>query len=192
LTAEEFERLLAFLHSDRERAARTYENLRQGLIRRLTTRFKVSDPEGMTDLALDRFARRLAEGLELENRDPMPFLYGIAGKLAQEDLRRQIHRDHKLQNLPGPMLEAPRDLVEEEDTARRRDGLARCLEKLPHDRRNLVLDYYTGSDRIKSRHRLAEELGLTLNALRIRAHRARLELEDCLRRRLSLSLRGGK
>jgi DNA-directed RNA polymerase specialized sigma24 family protein len=190
LTAEEFERLLAFLEPSRELAALTYEKLRQGLIRKLTI-LRVSDPEGLADLALDRFARRLADGLELEHRDPMPFVSGIAAKLAQEDRRRGIQRERKLLIVPWPTLESPRDLVEEEDAVRRQEGLARCMERLPTDRRALVLAYYTGTDRIESRHRLAEGLGLTLNALRIRAHRARLELEDCLRRRLALSLRKG-
>ena len=63
--------------------------------------------------------------------------------------------------------------------------LRRCLARLPEDQRRLILRYHGEDDRIRSRQELAEELGIALNALRIRAHRVRRDLEQCVRQRLA-------
>jgi len=63
------------------------------------------------------------------------------------------------------------------------DCLERCLEELSPDNRDLVLRYYQQERRAKIEHRksLATELGIAVNALRIRAHRIRLVLQRCVR-----------
>jgi DNA-directed RNA polymerase specialized sigma24 family protein len=57
-----------------------------------------------------------------------------------------------------------------------------CLEGLLPENRALILDYYQGekSGKIGLRKQLAEKLGTPLNALRIRAHRIRMQLEKCV------------
>lgn len=64
-----------------------------------------------------------------------------------------------------------------------RQCLRFCLAQLPAQQQVLVLDYYVDekSKKIKSRQELASEFGLTVNALRIRAHRIRATLEKCVR-----------
>jgi DNA-directed RNA polymerase specialized sigma24 family protein len=56
------------------------------------------------------------------------------------------------------------------------------MEQLTSDNRQLVLQYYQDEKRAKIEHRkrLAEGLGIALNALRIRAHRIRLNLLECV------------
>ena len=48
--------------------------------------------------------------------------------------------------------------------------------------RKLVLEYYRGEKKAKIDHRrsLAEQYGIALNALRIRAHRIRAALQECV------------
>jgi DNA-directed RNA polymerase specialized sigma24 family protein len=60
-----------------------------------------------------------------------------------------------------------------------------CLDRLPPQQREIVVDYYRDvrRDRITRRRRLAERLGITMNALSIRAWRIRTTLENCLRQR---------
>ena len=57
-----------------------------------------------------------------------------------------------------------------------------CLARLPHEQRTLILSYYGGTteERIHNRRRLAAQLGIPLNALRIRAHRIRQQLERAM------------
>jgi DNA-directed RNA polymerase specialized sigma24 family protein len=54
---------------------------------------------------------------------------------------------------------------------------------MPPERRTLLESYYvySGSEKAKMHKQLAEELGLSINALRNRALRARQELESSLR-----------
>ena len=57
------------------------------------------------------------------------------------------------------------------------------MQQLPPANRELVLKYYHEEKRAKIEHRqkLAEQLGIAVNALRIRAHRIRHTLEECVR-----------
>lgn len=186
MTPEELEHLLKILDlEDREEAGRKYEELRRRLIRLFRSR-SCSDPEGLADEALIRAAKRFHQGLELESGDPTAFVCGIANNLAKEHIRKEVAWKQKAESHPGPTLEEPPDLAEEEEERRRRACLCRCLKGLTDEQRRLVLAYYTGADRIAARHRLAQKLGLTANALRIRAHRVRGQLEACTRRCLDL------
>ena len=188
MTSEELERLLEILDpEDREAAGRKYEEIRQRLIRLFKAR-SCADPEGLADETIDRAAKRFLAGLEVESDDPTAFFCGIAGNLAKEHIRKEVTWKRKADSHPGPTAEEPPDLAEEEEGRRRQASLRKCLKRLTEEQRSLVLGYYAGSDRIAARHRLAESLGVTANALRIRAHRVRVQLEDCTRRSLALRL----
>jgi DNA-directed RNA polymerase specialized sigma24 family protein len=58
----------------------------------------------------------------------------------------------------------------------------KCLEGLSSERRFLIVEYYQQErrDKIDRRQKLAERLGIPQNALRIRAHRIRVALENCI------------
>ena len=185
MTSDELERLLETLDPDREMAGQRYEEIRKRLIRLFKAR-DCADPEGLADETLDRAARRFLAGLELESADPTAFICGIAANLAKEWIRKEITREKKLEGNPGPTVEEPLDFAGSEEARRRKACLQKCLKRLTADQRQLVLDYYTGPDRIAARHRLAASLEVTANALRIRAHRVRTQLEACVRRCLSL------
>ena len=62
------------------------------------------------------------------------------------------------------------------------ERLERCLRQLTADDRALILEYYRGDRRIKieRRRELAARLGMTANALSIRACRIRNKLEACI------------
>src|SRR5262249_58621256 len=66
----------------------------------------------------------------------------------------------------------------------RLDCLEQCLNQLENKERELILEYYQGEKRTKIERRahLATSLGLSLNALSIRACRIRNKLEDCVRK----------
>jgi DNA-directed RNA polymerase specialized sigma24 family protein len=68
-----------------------------------------------------------------------------------------------------------------DEREREMNCLEACLGKLPPETQRLIISYYDWEDgkKIPSRKRLAAELGLSLNSLRIRAHRIREELEKC-------------
>ena len=116
--------------------------------------------------------RRVASGDDIRNVSLD--VAGIASRLALEAARRDARvaplEDH----------DASSDRFED-DVAERLVSLDRCLGQLPEGARALLLRYHaTGAERIAGRKRLADELGIALNALRIRMHRLRVTLEACL------------
>jgi DNA-directed RNA polymerase specialized sigma24 family protein len=181
LTREGFEALLAQLDPDRERAGERYEDIRCRLIHLFEWR-GCAAPEDLADETINRAARRMAEGIELQSSDPYGYFCGVAHLVYKEVLRRSSKEHRMLESgeLPPPVTFPE----EEEPDDRRLEGLRRCLERLSLDQRDLVLRYHQGENNIRNRRTLSAELGLTLNALRIQVHRVRRKLEACLRERL--------
>ncbi|MEO6390788.1 MAG: hypothetical protein ABIP75_02980 [Pyrinomonadaceae bacterium] len=172
LTPESFAKLLQALGPDREQAAEAYEQLRRKLVRVFEWRGSVRSDE-LADETLNRLGRKIDEGEVIRNISS--YAGGVARLIWFEALKRQARENQALETLStGSAVEPP-------DTSRN-DCLERCLEKLPGETRALILSYYRAEQgaKIEGRKRLAEKLGLPLNALRIRAHRTRLQLEKCV------------
>lgn len=180
LTQEIFDALLAQLDPDRERAGERYEAIRRKLVRLFEWR-GCAAPEDLADETINRVARRLAEGVELRSADPYGYFCGVAHLLYKEVLRR-ASREHRALEGSGELLlpTALPVISEEESGDDRLDCLRRCLAELPADQRDLVLRYHQGESNIRNRKALSEELGIPMNALRIRVHRVRRKLESCL------------
>jgi DNA-directed RNA polymerase specialized sigma24 family protein len=171
---EPFETLLARLAPSREEAGQTYERLRQRLIRLFEGR-RVLDPESAADETLDRLARRLAEGVAVN--EPAAYVLGIARMVALERDRRgrrtvPLDHDH-----------ATPAIASDTDTSERSTCLDRCLAGLLPDSRRALLEYYAGDgrERIEARRRLATRLAVSPTALRLRMFRSRADLESCVR-----------
>ncbi len=174
LTPEGFEALLAQLDQDRERAGERYESIRVKLVRLFEWR-GCEAPEELTDETINRVARRMAEGVELRSGDPYGYFCGVAHLVFKEVLRRTTRERRALEGGGWP---PPAPVPEADD--RRLRCLRRCLGRLPSKQRDLVLRYHEGESHIRNRQTLARELGVPLNALRIRVHRVRRKLEDCV------------
>jgi DNA-directed RNA polymerase specialized sigma24 family protein len=177
LTPEGFEVLLAQLDPDREKAGQRYEIIRRKLIRLFEWRGCTSS-EDLTDETFKRVARRLAEGVELRSNDPYGYFCGVAHLVFKEVLRRSQREQRALESGGWPPPGCCSDAEEPED--RRLACLRRCLDLLPREKRDLVLRYHQGQSNIDNRQALARELNIPLNALRIRVHRLRRKLEDCV------------
>jgi DNA-directed RNA polymerase specialized sigma24 family protein len=175
LAAEDFEALLAHLAPDREQAGERYEDIRRRLVRLFEWRLCAS-PEDLADEAIDRVARRLAQGTEIRSDSPFAYFCGVAHHVAQEMLR---DRDRERRAAATASELATSGGEPDPYPEQRLACLHSCLERLPADQRRLILQYHQGNDRIRGRQLLAHELGIAVNALRIRAHRVRRQLEDC-------------
>lgn len=162
-------------------AERAYEQLRI----RLIAFFRLHDPaqsDDLADAALDRIARKLHEGVEVDNLR----LYALAvARHVLLEAQSRGRRERRLSNDPG-LRPDPDAAGETERLERALAALRACVDALDRRSADLILAYYgdDGAARIRARQRLADELGTSLNALRNRALRLREALERCVRRRL--------
>lgn len=195
LTAASLDALLDALGPDRDRAARTYERIRRRLVRLFRWR-GAREPETLVDETLNRVARKLEDGLEIRADDPFRYVIGVAHKVFHEVLRHDARRREALHEAAQEARREGRDHtppkeVEGRVTRARLSCLQTCLAELGDDGAWIVR-FYEGEKgvRIRNRKRLAAELGITTNALRIRAHRLRSRLEDCVQGCLADARRG--
>jgi DNA-directed RNA polymerase specialized sigma24 family protein len=181
LTQEAFDSLLGWLGPDREQAGRRYEEIRLRLIKIFACR-GCHEPEDLADEAINRVAKKVAELEKTYSGDPALYFYGVANKVHLESLKKRA----TAARLPPPP-DAQSDEVEREHAC-----LEHCMSRLPPENRELVLQYYREDKGAKIEHRqaLAEQFGIAINALRIRAHRIRATLRQCVRNCLTQQAAG--
>jgi DNA-directed RNA polymerase specialized sigma24 family protein len=169
LTKELFEELLNWLDPDREVAGQKYENIRRGLVKIFTSN-GCHQVEDLADETINRVTNKLNQIKADYEGDPARYFYGVAKNIVHEDRRRR----------PDPAVLPP---WKDEEIDPEYECLERCLEELNAENRELVLQYYQEEKKAKIDHRrkLADKLGIALNALRIRAYRIRNSLELCVR-----------
>lgn len=168
LSQEAFDALLDWLDSDREQAGIKYEQIRSRLIKIFTGRGCV-DPEELADETINRVTHKLKEIQKEFTGDPARYFFGVAKLVHMEYLRRKT---------PQPQLPTPdSDRAELEYRC-----LERCIERLSEEDRSLLLRDYgaKGQTQAERRKALAEELRISVNALRIRVYRIRAALKECI------------
>lgn len=172
VTQESFDSLLAWLDPDRDRAAGKYELIRRGLIKLFTCRGR-HDAEELADETINRVIIKAPEVSRDYVGDPGRYFYGVAQKVLLESLRK------KPPTPPPPQQPTP----EEVEAAEREDAcLDRCMGALTPTNREIFVKYFQNVRRAKIDHRkeLAASLGIAQNALRIRVHRIKLTVHDCM------------
>jgi len=175
LTQQAFDSLLNNLDSDRDQAGKAYERIRNKLVKFFEWRGAVL-PDTEADETINRVARKLAEGAEVENLNA--YFYGVARLVFAESLKASEKQQDALRQIPTKSLPVDDDPYAES----RHTCLDGCLRGLPDKKRALIIEYYREEkgDKIKHRKHLADKLGVPLNALRIRAHRIRVGMESCV------------
>lgn len=182
LEAAAFEALLAALDPDRMRAGEKYEEMRVLLIYWFQSRNCYSGPECADD-TLDRAARQVLDkntkGEEV--RDIRAFIFGIAKFVLLEYYRiPEFPSDDVVSRALQRILSHDSSGAAEAT----QDALDGCLEELPRDQRDLILEFYSGEkgEKKEIRVRMAERLKRTMNALYILVYHIRRRLEDCVTR----------
>jgi DNA-directed RNA polymerase specialized sigma24 family protein len=142
-------------------------------------------PDELADETLNRIARTLGESGSIAVRPPARYCYVIARFVLLEDLRRgpRYLPVEAVRAEPGP-VSGPAGAEGEQASIReqRLECLDRCLDKLKPEQRDLAVEYYRDAKRLRidRRRSLASRLGITMNALGIRASRIRGSLESCV------------
>jgi len=180
LTSQAFVRLLERLGDDEEQAAQKYEDLRHTLIRSFEWR-GAPFPEEHADETFNRLARKLDEGVEIRNVSE--YAYSVARLVWLEALKGDHKRNTPLDEIQHEPV-AIDTLSEKAEKEVRLNCLDDCLDALPPDSRDLIMEYYVDEKRgrIDRRRDLAQRLGLRRDALANRSQRLRDKLEQCVTR----------
>jgi DNA-directed RNA polymerase specialized sigma24 family protein len=188
LTQDSLQRLLNWLDGGASSDGYAYLEIRRRL-RDYFARKNCRTADDLADETLTRVARRLEEeGIAL-TETPARYCYIVARFVFLEHFRDA--KSHQIvAHVPGNIpLQPPAwsvgDAIEAADAREKRlASLDTCLQGLDPLNRRIITRYYIGSERAKidNRRELAASLGLSLNALTIRASRIRKRLEACVKR----------
>jgi DNA-directed RNA polymerase specialized sigma24 family protein len=157
--------------------------------RRLVAYFDRRNRPNADDLAdetLSRIGRTLEQDGHIDTTPPARYCYVVAKFVLLEDFRRD--KRHTRLEAVWQIDRARATAVVEADQAvareQRLDCLDRCLDELRPEQRQLIVDYYAEAQRqrIERRRALAQRLGVSMNALAIRACRIRDTLQACIER----------
>lgn len=175
---ESFEEILVWLNPDREVAGAMYVQLRHDLAK-LFMWGRCADPEGLTDEAFDRVAKKVHDVRPTYEGDPRLYFRAVANNLIKENFRK-IKTQVSLEDV---------DLQQQatgtkEETARLEECLQSCLQELSTEKRELILAYYAKEKQAKIDHRseLAQRFGISQETLRVRVYRIRVSLEEGIER----------
>jgi DNA-directed RNA polymerase specialized sigma24 family protein len=186
-----FRLFLRWLDEGVESGGEKYLEIRRRLVLYFD-RKNCTAPDELADETLSRVANKLQEQGEITDLSPAHYCYVTARFVFLEHLRQPEHKHKSVEQLAhasGAQFErsvsggsSARD-NKEDNKEELLDALERCLNSLAPDDRELILEYYRGdgATKIEGRRRLAERLGLSANALSIRACRIRTKVEECVR-----------
>jgi RNA polymerase sigma factor (sigma-70 family) len=180
-----FHNLLEWLDEGADSGGRKYLAMRARLVAYFD-RKNCLTPDDLADETLNRVARRLEEEGRIEAETPAKYCYITARFVFMEYLRAAQKESVSLDAVSrttkalDPAAAGPTD--ERAVREKMLDCLEKCTEKLDAENRSIILRYYYGEERVKieNRRALAEELGISANALAIRACRIRDKLEVCV------------
>ncbi len=185
-TPDAFHHFLTWLDEGVDSDGQRYVEMRRRLVSYFG-RKRCLSPDELADETLNRVARRLEEQGTITDASPARYCYIVAKFVFLEYLRGGERRQTSfadVREVPDAMLRSAEARADEDAIAaeRRFDCLDRCLRQLTAHDRALILEYHSGDQGlgIERRRQLAARLGLTANALTIRACRIRGVLETCV------------
>ena len=170
-TKEAFKKLLCWLDPDRDKAGEKYEKIRLRLIRVFACR-GCCEPEDLADETMNVVLSKIDWLPENYVGDPALYFYGVA---------KRIHPP-KPKSFPNPLPPDP----EPPDLDKVCAYLDDCLADLPSVERDMILRYHEGDkqEKIQNRKKLADELKISRNALRIKVCHIHSRLRNCVERLL--------
>jgi len=181
-----FTRLLEWLDAGVESSGETYLEMRRRLVAYFERRDRPFADE-LADETLNRIARTLETSVTIKITPPARYCYVVAKFVLLEDFRRERSQNRlaTAAALVAPADPGSRRPNSDDTQATQEERLAcldTCLAELKPEQRDLVLEYYRDAkrQRIDRRRELAQRLGISTNALGIRASRIRDTLEACV------------
>jgi DNA-directed RNA polymerase specialized sigma24 family protein len=186
-TQDTFRQFLEWLDQGSGSSGETYLELRRRLVLYFDRR-NCRTADELADETLSRMAQTFQEKGMITNLSPAHYCYVTARFVFLEYTRGAERNQASLEDVPASRWEnvaAAQPGTDAESTTKELTlgCLERCLEKLAPAERELILEYYQGEqqEKIQRRKQIAQRLGVSANALSIRACRIRDRLEACVR-----------
>jgi DNA-directed RNA polymerase specialized sigma24 family protein len=178
--AAAWQKLLEFIAREGGEPNEAYRSMRRRLLKFFAWRGS-HNVEELADETLTRVALKLAQA-EVQAPSPVAFVLGVARMIDREWKRRE----GRWVGLGDATVDAV-PTVSDAGKERLLAALELCLQQLSDADRSLLLRYHEprGERRAAVRQAIADELATALNALRVRMHRMRLQIEDCVQRRVA-------
>jgi len=186
LTDVAFGRLLEWLDDGIDSGGERYLDIRRRLVSYFDRRNRLS-AEDLADETFNRISRTLEQSGSIAVRPPARYCYVVARFVLLEDFRRDRKHVHLDESRTADRSRSASLALVGSDSAitkeHRLECLDRCLRQLPSEHRDLIVEYYrdTHRQKIERRRGLAARLGITMNALGIRAWRIRDALTTCVK-----------
>lgn len=183
ITSESFARLLEWLDDGAGSDGQKYLEIRRLLVNYFD-RKNCRSPEELADETLNRVARRLEEEGKIESETPAKFCYITARFVFLESLRRKENKSVSIDEIKADKIILKDETNEKELNEKMLACLEKCVGELDGTNREMIVKYYYGAERVKieNRRSLADKLGVSSNALTIRACRVRDKLEVCVKK----------
>ncbi|HEX8141196.1 MAG TPA: hypothetical protein VF553_01280 [Pyrinomonadaceae bacterium] len=210
LNRQAFDGLLEWIDAERDRAALEYERIRKELLGYFSRYGARTVAEDLVDLTIDRVAKLVesplferADAADRQYRDKLPYFKKTARyiyleylnsssikktvDLSEEELREAVRRAE-----PRSFDEWKNETREKIKLEYEHDCLEQCEQLLTPTNRRLIKLYFQGASETKKelegegertidkRKTLAEQLNVSLNTLRVRIHRIRGMIEECV------------
>jgi DNA-directed RNA polymerase specialized sigma24 family protein len=177
---QNFYRFLQWLSPDIDEAGRRHNEIHASLMRVFASR-GCDRPEELADETLERVVRKIDVVAPGYQGNPAAYVYGVGKRVFWGYTRsRRVPVRCAPERLSAPSTGDP-------ELERRHACLERCLDELPSEDRDLILQYYCGerSGKAENRQRLAESTCVSQQALRKRTQRIRERLKSTLLERLA-------
>lgn len=181
-----FKKFLTWLDNGTESHGEAYIEMRRRMVSHFV-RKGCSNPDELADETLNRVNRRLDEEGDIISETPARYCYIVAKFVLLEHLRSQKDAVIAIDSLPPDRKDFISAAPEVDSERVRKEKMLECLDtcasKLDEANRKLIFGYYFGetSQKIAKRREIAADLGISVNALSIRACRIRSKLEDCVK-----------
>lgn len=175
---EAWNKFLILLDADADRAGEKYEDIQRKLITFFECR-RCLEAERLADLSINRAMRRHFEGEDIRNLTG--YLYGVAKIVFLEYLAEQRQQQDCLDYLThiGEPTSEQAGADGDDDLHICFDG---CMAELQTVDRTFIKQYYEELRRqkIEIRKSMAQELGISSNAVALRAFHIRERLRRCI------------
>lgn len=176
-TKETFDKLLGWLDPDREQAGVKYQKIQARLIGIFSCK-GCFEAEDLADETINVVASKIEGLLERYEGDRALYFYAVAKKIYLEKIK------------PKPTRFIPPTELDYSERERMGSCLDKCLEQLSSADRKLVIRYHEDDKgaRIQNRKMIAEELNISINALRIKVCHIHSRLKRCIEKHLEEQL----